>query len=80
MLKELRARVHDGKIVLEQSCERPPEGAEVIVVYESGTRTAVARRSPYGLWKDAFGRSVDIDAELRALRAQSSARLGDVDG
>jgi hypothetical protein len=83
MLKELRARYEKGRLVTPEGLEPPPDGAEVLVIYEAPPRTM---RAPApdgrtrGAWAGRFPPDFDIDRELAEIRSGWMKRLEDFGG
>ena len=79
MLKEIRARYEKGKLVLADGAEPPPDGAELVVVYQTGEEAPGAGEL-YGAWAGKFPEGFDIEKELREVRSGWQTRLGHVHG
>lgn len=77
MLKEARARYEKGRLVMADGSETPPDGAEVIVIYQAPSSAPADLDELYGSWAGKFGPGFDIEKELRAIRSGWKRRLGD---
>ena len=69
MLKEIRARYEHGKLVFPDGTESPPDGAEVIVVYQ-GAPSDAGTDDLYGAWAGKFPKDFDLDEALKEVRAE----------
>ena len=68
MHKELRARYEKGKLVMSDGAEAPPEGAEVIVVYDSPSSGLPTLASLAGRSRPAFSSAAEVDSFIRRER------------
>jgi hypothetical protein len=68
MLKELRARYEKGKLVMGDGAEAPPDGAEVIVVYQSPSSDPPPLAGLAGRSKPVFRSAAEVDAFIRRER------------
>ncbi len=87
MLKEVRARYEKGRLVIAEGSE-PPDGAEVIVVYQTPPAAENSAKDSakdsddelYGSWAGKFPADFDIEKELAAIRSGWKKRLEDTSG
>ncbi len=79
MLKEIKARYEKGRLVLADGAKPPPDGTELVVVYQT-TEEAPGAGELYGAWAGKFPEGFDIEKELREVRAGWQSRLGDIHG
>ena len=68
MLKQVLARYEKGKLVIGDGAEPPPEGAEVVVVYDSPSSDLPPLAGLAGRSRPAFGSAAEVDAFLRRER------------
>lgn len=80
MRKEARARYENGRLVVAEGCEPPPDGAEVTVIYEGEPPAPAEGDETYGSWACKFPPDFDIEKELEAIRSGWQRRLEDTGG
>ena len=68
MLKEARARYEKGRLVIADGAEAPPDGSEVIVVYQGAPSELTPLATLAGRSKPSFGSAAEVDAFLRQER------------
>ncbi len=78
MLKEIKARYEKGRLVLADGAKPPPDGTELVVVYQTAEEAPVAGEL-YGAWAGKFPEDFDIEKELREVRAGWQAMPGSSD-
>ena len=79
MLKQVKARYEHGRLVAREGASMPPDGTEVLVVFEAGPSSSRAS-SLYGAWRGAFPSGMDLDGELRRIRSAWTERLENTRG
>ena len=80
MLREVRGRYDKGRLVVPEGRETPPDGAEVIVIYQTPSPEEPHDEDLYGSWAGRFDCGFDIEKELREIRFGWKRRLGEARG
>ncbi len=75
MLKEVKARYEKGRLVVPEGRETPPDGAEVIVIYQAPPPDEPHDDDLYGSWANRFDPGFDIEEALREIRSGWKRRL-----
>jgi len=76
MLKIGKATYKNKMLILREEKERPEEGSDVIVIFESHEeRKRKKYQSLYGSWKDKFPEDFDLDREIENIRTNWKRRL-----